>query len=154
MKKQTYRYTIELDQPFFPRHLADMISLQGNLSHALMSVTDLQRSDHVYGATYQNRDEQDKEEAQSERERELLNEVVEMIRRGSFVPEYQDKATREECLGIALSHYFEWNGMRILKTACEGLEDANYSSEASVLELLLDDENAPTLARKIFEENS
>jgi hypothetical protein len=57
----TYKYTVELSEPMYPRFLADCMQMQGNLNRSLLSVTDLQRSDHVYGATYQVRDEQEAE---------------------------------------------------------------------------------------------
>src|SRR5437899_11875921 len=36
---------------------------------------------------------------------ELLDQAIEIIRSHCFAPEYKAKATREECLGIAISHY-------------------------------------------------
>lgn len=51
----TYTYTLETTRPFFPRHIADMLT-ERNLSRALVSVTDCQNDSHVYGATYQVRE--------------------------------------------------------------------------------------------------
>lgn len=56
---KTYKYTIELTEPIYPRHLADCMQMQGNLARTLLSVTDLQRDDHVYGATYIAQEPQD-----------------------------------------------------------------------------------------------
>jgi len=53
MKKRiTYKYTIELSKPVFPRHLADMLTDRFLINH-LISVKDEQRNDHIYGDTYQ-----------------------------------------------------------------------------------------------------
>jgi len=68
---------------------------------------------------------------------DLLKQVIENERK-SFVPSYQKQATDEECLGLALSHYFEHGGESILKTCYSGLEDANFYSENEVIELLID----------------
>jgi hypothetical protein len=59
----------------------------------------------------------------------LLDKVVEIIRHNSFTPEYQPKATIEECLGIAVSKYFEWD-TRIFIAFYEALEDANFHTAA------------------------
>lgn len=56
---KTYRYIVELSEPMYPRHLADSISMVAHLARILLSVTDMQRDDHVYGATYVNQDPQD-----------------------------------------------------------------------------------------------
>jgi hypothetical protein len=84
---------------------------------------------------------------------QLMGRLIALQRQLSFVPEYRDKATSEECLGIAISHYFEWGGKHILEVCSEGLEDANFHSEASVLALLIEAEDSQALSQKIFEEN-
>lgn len=56
---KTYKYVVELSEPMYPRHLADCMQMQGNLARTLLSVTDLQRDDHVYGATYVAQEPQD-----------------------------------------------------------------------------------------------
>lgn len=57
----------------------------------------------------------------------LLEEVVKIIRQNSFIEQYQNKATDQECLGIAMAKYFEWDS-RIIKLAYEMFEDANFHS--------------------------
>ena len=59
----------------------------------------------------------------------LLDRVVNIIRRNCFMPEYQAQATVEECVGIAISKYFEWD-TRIFLVFYEALEDANFHTEA------------------------
>ncbi len=60
-KKKTFNYQIELNQPMYPRFIADCMTLQGNFNGRLLSVTDLQRDDHYHGARYQVRDESEPE---------------------------------------------------------------------------------------------
>lgn len=64
----------------------------------------------------------------------LLGIVVAERRNESFVPEYQDKATSEECLGIAISHYFDWDGISIMKCFAESLTDANFHAERGIVD--------------------
>jgi hypothetical protein len=58
-----------------------------------------------------------------------MDAVVKIIRKNSFVPEYQEKATTEECIGLAVSKYLEWDS-RIFRAFYEALEDANFHTEA------------------------
>lgn len=51
-KHKTFKYTIELDQPMYPRHIADKMTMQGVFRKSLQAVTDLQDDTHCYGATY------------------------------------------------------------------------------------------------------
>lgn len=85
-------------------------------------------------------EEMDEDEMSAE-VHQLLDRIVALKRQVSFMPEYREKATPEECLGIALSQYFEWSSLPILKTCYEGLTDANFHSAASVLDLLIEQEN-------------
>ena len=70
--------------------------------------------------------------------KDLMNQIVFVIRRRCFRPEYQAKATVEECVGIAISKYFEWD-TRIFTTFKEALDDANFHTEASKVDSLLED---------------
>ena len=65
----------------------------------------------------------------------LLKEVVEIIASECFVDGYE--ATTEECLGLAVSKYLEWNGVEIMEVASEALEDANFHREAELMRLLI-----------------
>ena len=51
-KAKHYRYVITLDVPLWPRKLADELVCSGHLGDHLVSVTDLQTDQHIYGATY------------------------------------------------------------------------------------------------------
>ena len=70
----------------------------------------------------------------------LMDEIVKIVRYSSFVPEYQEKATLEECVGIAISKYFEWD-TRIFLAFYEALEDANFHTAASEVRTLAQDVN-------------
>ncbi len=83
-----------------------------------------QAASSEYG--YQDRDEQIKSS---------LDEVATVIRYSSFTPEYQEKATVEECIGKAISKYFEWDS-RIFDAFASALEDANFHTEASTVKEL------------------
>jgi hypothetical protein len=67
----------------------------------------------------------------------LMDEIVKIVRYSSFVPEYQEKATIEECVGIAISKYFEWD-TRIFKAFAEALDDANFHEVARKVDEMLD----------------
>ena len=51
-KAKHYRYVINLDAPMWPRKLADDLSFAPSVDKHLLSVTDLQTDQHIYGATY------------------------------------------------------------------------------------------------------
>lgn len=63
----------------------------------------------------------------------LLNEVIDEIRQNSFVEGYKDKATTEECLGLAVARFLKWDS-RIFRTFYEALEDANFHRESAEIE--------------------
>lgn len=46
--KKTFKYTIELTEPIYPRHLADYMTMQPMFARQLVSVQDMQRADHWY----------------------------------------------------------------------------------------------------------
>ena len=65
----------------------------------------------------------------------LMDKVVNIIRYESFVPTYHEQATVEECVGIAVSKYFEWD-TRIFTAFKEALDDANFHTAASQIDNL------------------
>lgn len=46
-------------------------------------------------------------------------------------------ASDEDALGLLISVHFEWDGVSILKTAISALEDANFHTEAALIEDML-----------------
>jgi len=67
--------------------------------------------------------------------KKLMDEIVAIIRYNSFVPEYQEQATLEECVGIAIAKYFAWDS-RIFIAFYHALEDANFHTAAAEVEAL------------------
>ena len=78
----------------------------------------------------------------------LMDEIVKIVRYSSFVPEYQEKATLEECVGIAISKYFEWD-TRIFRAFSEALDDANFHTAARKVDDLLDEWRKASLLQKV-----
>ena len=68
----------------------------------------------------------------------LMDEIVKNVRYNCFLPEYQEQATVEECVGIAISKYFEWD-TRIFTAFKEALDDANFHTAASKVDSLRGD---------------
>ena len=56
----------------------------------------------------------------------------------TFMPEYLVKMPideqKEEGLGIAISHWTEWDGLQIMRVFRAALEDANFNSQAAQVE--------------------
>ncbi len=61
--------------------------------------------------------------------------ILDHIKSVSFVKGY--KATNEEAMGLLLSKYFEWDGVKIMKASAEGLTDANFHIEARQVEEMI-----------------
>lgn len=66
----------------------------------------------------------------------IIKPLIQKIRTDAFLPEYQDAATDEECLGLAVSKFYEWDGYAIYKSFVEALGDANFHSFAGKIEEL------------------
>ncbi len=69
-----------------------------------------------------------------EKTRADLKALIDAQKQKSFVPEYRDKATDEEALGLMISKYFEWDGLAVLKVTYAGLEDSNFHTENQTIE--------------------
>lgn len=61
-----------------------------------------------------------------------LKSVIERAKRERFTTGY--KATDAEALGLLIASYFQWDGVAILQTASRALEDANFHTDAAVLD--------------------
>lgn len=55
-----------------------------------------------------------------------LPELIEQTRRQVFRPEYADKVTDEEVLGVILARHFKWDGRACFETLTHALEDSNF----------------------------
>lgn len=43
-------------------------------------------------------------------------------------------ASDAEALGLVIARYFEWDGLQILETSRRALEDANFHTEAEIIQ--------------------
>jgi hypothetical protein len=48
-----------------------------------------------------------------------------------------DDASEEHILGVMLACHFGWNGVKVLKTAAEALEDANFHGECELVHRMI-----------------
>lgn len=56
----------------------------------------------------------------------MLPELIEHVRKESFLPQYQASATDQEILGIILARHFKFDGRACFDTLTHALEDSNY----------------------------
>jgi hypothetical protein len=56
----------------------------------------------------------------------ILPELIEQTRREVFRPEYADKVTDQEVLGVILARHFKWDGRACFETLQAALEDSNF----------------------------
>ena len=89
--------------------------------------------------------------AKSDPERESLEKVIEHVKHTHFIPEYQEQATDAECLGVALAHYFGWQGTPILEACYSGLEDGNYHTLNEVIEILKNTHDTKRMAHALYD---
>ena len=69
-----------------------------------------------------------------------LKELIQEAKKEIFSPEYVDKATDSETLGIMISKYGKWNGGFIFEVATSAFEDSNFHSFNAKFSRLWDDE--------------
>lgn len=55
-----------------------------------------------------------------------LKELIKECKKDFYIPEFQEKASDADALGILISQYFEWNGSEIFKTTYSAFEDSNF----------------------------
>lgn len=56
-----------------------------------------------------------------------IQTLLEEIKNESFTKGYT--ATDQEAMGLLISHYFHWDGIKILESTYNALEDANFHTE-------------------------
>ncbi len=67
--------------------------------------------------------------------KDQVKKILDQIKQESFVKGYQ--ATDEEAMGLLLSKYFQWDGVKIMQASANALEDANFHSEcAQIVEMI------------------
>lgn len=57
--------------------------------------------------------------------------------RSCWTPEYRHKVTEEELMGHLMSSYFRWDGLAILKSTREALEDSNFHTDNQTIDTLI-----------------
>ena len=67
----------------------------------------------------------------------ILDDLIQIQKKQSFVKKFRNNVTNQEALGILISQHFEWDGIDILRTCAEALTDANFHKEASIVENLI-----------------
>lgn len=68
--------------------------------------------------------------------REALKPLIDEVKKKCFCIA-DDEVSDEDALGLILSKYFNWDGVAILKTAYNALEDANYHTVNLTIERLI-----------------
>ena len=58
--------------------------------------------------------------------------ILNVIKRESFTS--PETTSNEEAMGLLMSKFFEWDGVKILKATSSALEDANFHSECQKVE--------------------
>lgn len=74
-----------------------------------------------------------------------LRRVIEDGTRGAFVDGYT--AAEPECLGLIISHHYEWDLDRILDAFAYALEDANAHDEGAVVRGWMEEEDEVVVDR-------
>lgn len=68
----------------------------------------------------------------------VIQAIIQDIKKECFVPEYQDKATDAEAMGLLVSKFFEWDGLQIMEAFTEALTDANFHTEAQQVQEMIE----------------
>lgn len=66
-----------------------------------------------------------------------IEELLNVIRKSHWKKEYQDQVTDAQAMGILMSHYFDWNGLEILKATYEALKDSNFHTVNEEIEKII-----------------
>lgn len=70
-----------------------------------------------------------------------LEQLIQEAKKEIFTPEYQDKATDAETLGVMVSKYAKWEGNFIFEVAKEAFEDSNFHTFNEKFVKLWEDES-------------
>lgn len=69
---------------------------------------------------------------------QILKGMIKAQIKQSFIPQAQATATDEMGLGLMLAHYFEWDGLALLKVVYAALEDSNFHTENREIQKMID----------------
>jgi hypothetical protein len=68
-----------------------------------------------------------------------IKALLKEIKKESFKPEYQKVVSEQECMGLLVSKYFEWDGLSVLEVARAGLTDSNFHTESEQVNKIIHD---------------
>jgi hypothetical protein len=66
-----------------------------------------------------------------------IKEIIQAVRKASYIPEAQAKISDAEVLGLIVSQYLRWDCKDILKTVYSALEDSNMHTLNAEIEKLV-----------------
>jgi len=73
-----------------------------------------------------------------EKQQDLIEGVLKLLIKDqintSYMPEYRGSIAESEGLGLIISKYFKWDGVRIVQAFLSALEDANFHTERDKVE--------------------
>ena len=78
----------------------------------------------------------------ADKQQELINKKLEDLINVQISKSYTQGAPLPLGLGILVSKFLRWDGVRISKAFIEALEDANYHTEALLVERIFDKYNS------------
>lgn len=78
------------------------------------------------------------EERLHQRIKARVKNLIDLGRKSFYVPEYQDKISDGEVLGVIVAKFHEWTFKPIIETVLSALEDANFHTLREEIENLLD----------------
>lgn len=97
---------------------------------------------------------QSKEKTIDETIKELVKKAIELKREVAFVPEYAQKASESEILGIIVAQYFRWSGREVAEVTYAGLEEANFHTESAKFNEIWHEKNPSEADLWITEEDA
>jgi len=63
---------------------------------------------------------------EDEKQNKKIKKILDQIIKETWKKDYQAGVSDEQAMGILLSHYFGWDGVKILQATYSGLEDSNF----------------------------
>lgn len=73
--------------------------------------------------------------------KELIREAISITRKIAFTPEYANKVSDSEVMGVIISRHFDWQGRQIAEVAFAALEDSNFHKESGLFNEMWKKEN-------------
>lgn len=74
----------------------------------------------------------------ADEQQELINKELDVLISAQIEKSFTCGAQMTEGFGVLVSKYLRWDGVMISKVFIEALEDANFHTEASIVERIFD----------------